>query len=309
MASLAVDSKLDLDQLLATAQLPALPQSAIRVLEISRDPNNGPPEFARPIESDPGLASQVLRFVNSSYFGFSREVSSVKLALALVGVRTIKNFTLWSAIFSLLPNPRSGVLDLRSLWQDSLRRGTFARLAAKRLGVQESDEAFAAALLQDMAVPLLSKEFPQTYDELLGARAGGQERLSALEQQRIGWTHAMAGAKLARHWNLPEELAGPIEHHCDLESLLAGDRKHPVCLAVALSAYLPPVVDPEWPEFEQFAEYYQQVLGTDGDLLDALAEVDHDFEQFAPVLNLPTTSSTLVSRARAASELANERAS
>ena len=47
-------------------------------------------EFIAPIESDLGLVGQVLRFVNSSYFGFSREVASVKQAVTLVGMRTIK---------------------------------------------------------------------------------------------------------------------------------------------------------------------------------------------------------------------------
>ena len=70
----------DLKKILAGAQLPALPQSAVRLLELSQDPSNGPEDLAVPIESDPGLAGQVLRFVNSSYFGFSREISSVKLA-------------------------------------------------------------------------------------------------------------------------------------------------------------------------------------------------------------------------------------
>ncbi|MCE9527487.1 MAG: HDOD domain-containing protein [Planctomycetales bacterium] len=117
----------DLKDLLRSAQLPALPQSAIRLLELSQDPDNGPVEFAVPIEADPGLTGQVLKFVNSSYFGFSREISSVKLAITLVGIRTIKNFALWSAVFSLMPNPRCGPFDLKSLWQDSLRRALFAR--------------------------------------------------------------------------------------------------------------------------------------------------------------------------------------
>ena len=64
-----------LKELLQTAQLPALPQSAIRLLELSQNPDNGPAEFAVPIEADPGLTGQVLKFVNSSYFGFSREIS------------------------------------------------------------------------------------------------------------------------------------------------------------------------------------------------------------------------------------------
>ncbi len=101
----------DLSKLLARAQLPALPQSAIKILELSRDPDLGPIELAVPIETDPGLTGQVLRFVNSSYFGFSREISSVRLAITLVGVRTIKNFALWSAVFSLMPNPKCGTFD------------------------------------------------------------------------------------------------------------------------------------------------------------------------------------------------------
>ena len=124
---------LDLDRILAGGQLPALPQSAISLLQLSKDPNNGPTEYAIPIETDAGLTCQVLKFVNSSYFGFSREISSVKLAITLVGVRTVKNFALWSAVFSLMPNPKCGPFDLKGLWQDSLRRGLFARAAARLL--------------------------------------------------------------------------------------------------------------------------------------------------------------------------------
>ena len=125
--------------------------TAMRLLELSHDPDNGPAEFAVPIESDPGLTGQVLKFVNSSYFGFSREISSVKYAITLVGIRTVKNFALWSAVFSLMPNPKCGPFDLKSLWQDSLRRALFARAAARLLGMKEAEEPFAAALLQDVA--------------------------------------------------------------------------------------------------------------------------------------------------------------
>ena len=195
----------DLDRILSTAQLPALPQSAIKLLELSRDPDNGPAEFAAPIEADPGLAGQILKFVNSSYFGFSHEISSVKMAITLVGIRTIKNFSLWSAVFSLMPNPKCGPFDLKNLWQDSLRRALFARAMGKMLGLKEAEEAFSAALLQDMAVPLLAKELPKEYLALLEARHDSHIRLCELEQERFGWNHAQAGAKMARSWKMPED--------------------------------------------------------------------------------------------------------
>jgi len=209
--------KLELNKILSTAQLPGLPQSAIRLLELSQDPTNGPAEFAVPIEVDPGLTGQVLRFVNSSYFGFAREISSIKMAITLVGVRTIKNFALWSAVFSLMSNPKCGPFDLKSLWQDSLRRALFARALAKMLGMKEAEDTFTAALLQDMAIPILAKESPQLYVKLLESRKQGQIRLSSLENQIFGWNHAQAGGMMARHWNLPDDFANLIENHTAIE--------------------------------------------------------------------------------------------
>ena len=205
-----------LQKLLTGAQLPALPQSAIRLLELSQNPDNGPEEFAVPIEADPGLTGQVLRFVNSSYFGFSQEISSIKLAISLVGIRAIKNFALWSAVFSLMPNPKCGPFDLKSLWQDSLRRAVFARRFGRLHGLSESEDLFATALLQDMAIPLLARELPADYQDLFLRRAGGQIRLSTLEREEFGWTHAEAAGLIARSWHLPPRFATYIEAHAEL---------------------------------------------------------------------------------------------
>lgn len=285
---------LDLKDVLRNAQLPALPQSAIRLLELSQDPDNGPAEFATPIEADPGLTGQVLKFVNSSYFGFSREINSVKLAITLVGIRTIKNFALWSAVFSLMPNPRCGPFDLKSLWQDSLRRALFARNFGKLLGMKDAEECFAAALLQDMAIPLLAKEIPQRYLKLFQDRSDGQERLSDLEQAAFGWTHADAAAFICRSWSLPEEFAKLIETHCNLDELMAAEGKFPGKLAVALSALLPAASDKEWQDRPRFLEAFLKLTAGKGTTAGQfLAEVDKAFAEFAPVLRLSAPAKTL----------------
>lgn len=295
MTSMTTPQAAELEQLLAGAQLPALPQSAIRLIELSKDANNGPVEFAAPIEADPGLASQVLRFVNSSYFGFSREISSVKLAITLVGVRTVKNFALWSAVFSLMPNPKCGVFDLKNLWRDSLRRALFARTMAQSLGLRDAEEAFAAALLQDMAVPLLSKESPEAYAQLIAKRQDGSTRLSDLERAQYGWSHAEAGGMIARKWNLPEEFAVLIERHTDYQALLDDPATEPGMLAVALSALLPASSDQAWLERGTFEMAYEQITrGKGRSVPEILAQVDEQFTEFAPVLQISAPSQTLV---------------
>ncbi len=284
----------DLQHILQTAQLPALPQSAIKLLELSQDQDNGPAEFAVPIEADPGLAGQVLRFVNSSYFGFSREIGSVKLAITLVGVRTIKNFSLWSAVFSLMPNPKCGPFDLKNLWQDSLRRGLFARAMGKLLGLKEAEEAFSGALLQDMALPLLAKELPNEYLGLLISREEGF-RLSDLEQQRFGWNHAQAAAHMARQWKMPETFARLLERHILPPAAAPSTPAEMLDAAVSLSAMLPSTSDRTWSEGGQFDAAYQQLRPKGApSSADVLGRVDREFHDFAPVLKLATPAKTLV---------------
>lgn len=288
-------ASLRIESLLAGAQLPALPQSAIRLLQLAQEPDNGPAEFAIPIESDPGLTGQVLKFVNSSYFGFSREISSIKLAITLVGIRTIKNFALWSAVFSLMPNPKCGPFNLKSLWQDSLRRGLFSRSLGELLGQANSEDLFAAALLQDMAIPLLAQELPEEYDKLFQNRRGGQTRLSDLEQERFGWTHAEAASLLGRRWSLPDEFAELIGCHAMFDELVS-EGATPSQVAISLSALLPSAEDVLWYDREEFSDAFCQLTGSsESALAEVFTEVDTAFEDFAPILKLGSPCQPLAS--------------
>ncbi|WP_237607233.1 HDOD domain-containing protein [Roseimaritima sediminicola] len=286
----------DLEKLLSAGQLPALPQSAIALLQLSQDPQAGPVEFARPIEADPGLMGQVLKFVNSSYFGFSREIGSVQQALTLVGTRAIANFALWNAVFSVIPNPKFGPFDLKGLWQDSLRRALFARGLGKQLRLPNAEDLFAGALLQDMAIPLLLKEMPEQYQDLVQRRAAEGRRLSGLEREAFGWDHADAAAHLAQKWSLPTEFVDLIRDHTHLDALL--DQGTPAVggACVALASLLPSCVDATWEERALFVAGFERLIsGTSVDLPALLEEVDEKTSDFAPLLKLPVPKRTLMS--------------
>jgi HD-like signal output (HDOD) protein len=287
--------KLELERILSLAQLPGLPQSAVRILEISQDPANGPAEFAVPIEADLGLTGQILRFVNSSYFGFGREISNIKMAICMVGIRTIKNFILWTALYSLMANPKCGPFYLNSLWQDSLRRALFARDFAKLLGMKDAEDVFTAALLQDMAIPILAKELPHLYVKLLESRERRQIRLSLLENQEFGWTHAQAASMMARHWNFPDELINLIENHTAIDQFADKPEEAPDKVTVAMSALLPTIVDPVWTECQQFELYYEKFVPSNNPaIVELLDHIDNEYDLLAPILKLPIPAKLLV---------------
>ena len=221
----------------------------------------------------------------------------MRLGITLVGIRTIKNFSLWSAVFSLMPNPKCGPFDLMSLWQDSLRRAIFARCFGKSQGLADAEDLFTAALLQDMAVPLLAKELPDDYVDLLEGRRGGTFRLSELEQARFGWTHSEAAGILARAWKLPESFATLIDTHTNLEPLASRERQDPRDVSVCLSSLLPSTCDEQWTERDKFTNAYQSLAFPGSDPLAAVFEkVDAAFEEFAPIMKLAVPAQPLSER-------------
>jgi hypothetical protein len=166
---------------------------------------------------------------------------------------------------------------------------------AKLLGLKDCEEAFSAALLQDMAVPLLAKELPKEYLELLEARQALGRRLSDLERERFGWTHAEAAAAMARGWKMPDDFGALLENHTKIDELLATGKARPDQIAVAVSALLPSISDERWAECAHFETVFNKVRPSNGPAAqEVLAQVDQEFAEFAPVLKLTTPAKSLV---------------
>jgi HD-like signal output (HDOD) protein len=283
----------DLSQLVSGAQIPGLPQSAVRMLDLSQDPNNGPSEYAQLIEVDPGLTAQILRFVNSSYFGFATEISNVRHAITLVGVSAIKNFTLWTAVLSVMPNSNCTAFQRSGLWRDSLLRGLFSRHTGRLLKVDDPEELFVAALLQDLALPLLVQKWPDEYSELLQFRAATGARLSSLEQDRFGWNHGDAGKLMCRQWGLPAAFGELIAGHVHFDETASSVDGR--ILAVGLSSLLPSAIESEWRERDRFVSAFELcVPGVT--LVDTLTDVDTCFEEFGKMFGVSGKSQSLIQR-------------
>ncbi len=273
----------DLIKRIKGTSLLALPQSAARVLELSKNPANGPPEYAIPISADVGLTSQILKFVNSSFFGFRYKITTVQMALSLVHVRTIKNFVLWNAVFALLPNPKCGPFDLKVLCQDSLRRAGFAKIFGAYFQELDAENLFVAALLQDMAIPILAQFWPEEYKSILIRHQEEGISISALEQDIFGWNHADAGAYLVREWGFGEELAQSIAAHTirgkTSETMKTEDA------IIALSSQLPSVMEQDWKAadvfFADFHKLQRKGIPSPGVLFATLDEVFSDLSNIS----------------------------
>ena len=70
--------------------LPRPPEAALRILAACADPHSELGAIAGLVAADPGLTADLLRIINSAYFGFDREIASIDLAVSLLGLSALK---------------------------------------------------------------------------------------------------------------------------------------------------------------------------------------------------------------------------
>lgn len=279
-----------IDEILENSSIGAMPQTAVRLLEISQQNDVGPNEFAAPILMDPGLTAQVLQYVNSAYFGFQQKISSVQLAVNLVGYKTIKNFVLWKALQNVIQPPPSEEFSLNLLWQDSLRRAIFARNFAEKCHHEAPEEVFAGALMQDLAIPMLMCQRTKDYEKLLKTARVERRRLHELEEDSFGWNHAEIGALLCERWNFPPELVSMIRQHLVPTSSFEETNAERI---VTVAALLPTEASPTWNEQARLEKCVRMLI-PNVKAQELYYRTDHDFLQLAPSINLSPNCRSLM---------------
>ena len=195
--------------------MPAFPKSVQQVLQLADDINCNPRELVRVVEHDPVLTGRMLRVVNSAYFGLSRRISSVKEALAFIGLNTLKNVALTLAAVGALPKENEAGLETDKFLTRALAVGATSRWLASRsgLGARETDRAFLAGLLHDFGLIVLALHRPQTYRAVMEEQTSKERTIYEIEMDTMGTNHFELGALVAEKWKLEVKIAETIRHH------------------------------------------------------------------------------------------------
>ncbi len=221
-----------LDEVLASPDLPTLPEVAMRVIELCRDENAGIRELGEVLSHDPALSASVLRTVNSSYYGLRHRIGSVQRAVILLGLHTVKTLALGFSVIGSLRGTGEVDFDPAPIWSRGLLAGVAAQSVCHRTTIGLPDVAFIGGVLQDIGVIALLRARPRDYIPLL-EQAGSEHRLLLeLENEHLGIAHPQVGAALAEQWRFPDNLIGIIAAHEAVDA--AEPTLRPVVREVAL---------------------------------------------------------------------------
>jgi putative nucleotidyltransferase with HDIG domain len=115
------------------------------------------------------------------------------------------------SVSNFLNRPLPGYdLQRGELWHHALGTAIGAKLISNQRNLRIDEEAYFAGLLCDIG--------KLTYEKLLrevdlGKSEWGHYSFLEMERANFGFDHAMVGAEMARHWQLPENLVKAIAYH------------------------------------------------------------------------------------------------
>jgi len=204
-----------LDHLQKAENLPSLPTVAMEILKLTRDPDSTVDDLAEVIRNDPALSAKILKMVNSSMFGISRQVTSITQAVSLLGMRTVKVLSLSFSVMDLTKsNEDEGTsFDYDTFWRHSLTSAVAGRLLAEQTKKALKEEAFVGGLLSDLGMIAACRCAPDLYNPVLKKWSELGRWDVSVEHELFGLTHARMTSELLSHWGLPDTLCAAIGTH------------------------------------------------------------------------------------------------
>ncbi|GAB4175811.1 MAG: HDOD domain-containing protein [Calditrichia bacterium] len=196
------------------SKLSTLPVIAAKVVSMVENPKTTASELGKVISTDQALTSRILRLANSAYYGFPRKISTLTLAIVVLGFSTLKDLVLSISILGNFKTDKEHELfDPALFWEHGFTVAIASKIIAEDMRMSAKGEAFVAGLLHDIGSLVLFEYFHDEFNKIV--ETAKTEKLNILEAEKkvLGINHATIGGWLAESWHLPETLYQTIAYH------------------------------------------------------------------------------------------------
>lgn len=221
--------------------IPSMPTVVAESLNLIDDPNSNVKKLADILSKDISITTQILKLVNSAYYGFPSQITTINKAMALLGFNTIR-----SLILSVSLKPMLMTNSGKALWEHSIRCAVGCQMLSKSLGGVDPDEAFTMGLLHDIGKSVMESYNKDAIKEIVRLTNLGADILQA-EKMFFGFTHTELGKELVIKWKLPIIIGTAIQYH---HNPLASQTKLQSCIVyvadrISREPLKYPVLDPD----------------------------------------------------------------
>lgn len=184
--------------------LPACPDTLVKLSLLMAEENNSIDELAALIETDMALSSAVVRTVNSALFGLLKRVETVHEGIRYLGMSQVAGLTYEIGLRGAFPpNPL-----LQLIWDRAGVRGLAMGRIARQLDI-DPWQAHTTGLFAESGRAVLVAHDRERYVALAKLHED-EAALCAAEVELFGVSHAALGAALCQSWGLSRDVADTV---------------------------------------------------------------------------------------------------
>ena len=244
-------------------KLPTLPGVAIKILQAMQREAPDIREIAEVISADAPLSANVLRVVNSPFYGLSNKITSVHHAMVYLGLNAVKNLALSFSLLRGFAPKRKGAFDYVQFSKDSLMGAIAAKTLAEKINRRHGENAFFLGLLQNIGVLIMAESMPHEYESVIAAASLSRSPLHEAETSLLGINHMKVGEFVTESWGLPATVSVPIGyHHCAYRLVHPLNEIEQVTRILHLSSlyverFKCPDLDADYSEIEKYVHAYE----------------------------------------------------
>jgi len=211
------------NMLTGAKKLPTLPGVAIKILEAVKKEETSLKEIGDILSKDPSLSAEVLKAINSPFYGLSTKVTSVSHAVNLLGINTVKSLALSFSLVKNLKADKSNGFDYSGFWKDSLVGAVATKVLSGKILPKFADDGFFLGLIHNLGILIINQCMPDQYNLVLKEKERNLRSYHEAENQILGLNHMEVGEYLVDSWSLPKIFSIPIRYHHEADKLVTKD--------------------------------------------------------------------------------------
>ncbi|MGA2840126.1 MAG: response regulator [Steroidobacteraceae bacterium] len=187
--------------------LPSAPKAFLDISACLRRPTATIADAAKIIGRDVAMTANVIKLVNSAFFGTRQPIGTADRAVAYLGLDTIGALVLGHGVFKSGVTTDMEGFSLEELWQHSLDVAAAARTVAlyEKLPRAHAEQAFLAGMLHDVGKVVYATRRARATDS---PNLSGEEAFAQMEAH-----HAEVGAYLLGLWGFPTSIVEAVAFH------------------------------------------------------------------------------------------------
>ena len=195
--------------------LPSAPVAFQEIVTCLQQPTASVADAARIIGRDVAMTANIMKLVNSAFFGARQPISSADRAVAYLGLDTLGALVVGHSVFQGGASSGIAGFSLERLWQHSLQTAIAARAIAliENQPAARAEEAFLAGVLHDVGKLVYATRSAVVNDPA----ASGDDTVAQMEAH-----HPEVGAYLLGLWGFPNSIVEAVAFHHQ-PSLASGD--------------------------------------------------------------------------------------